>query len=80
MRAVKAIHPLLRTGQKAGAIRFVHDGKERRFYSGVNDLTGDRLSAFDAEAPSLNDTLAWVRSVFRDIRNKCRVVHEVGDF
>ena len=44
-------------------------------------MTGHRLSYFDDDAPSVNDSIAWVRSVFRDIRKKATAVLEVvGDF
>lgn len=59
-----------------GEIRFIHfrDGKEHVFYSAVNSLTGDRMSAFDTEPPSVGDSLSWVKSVFRDIRTKATKV------
>jgi len=66
-----------------GFIRFIHfkDGKEHTFRSCVNDMSGSRHSWFDSNAPDLDDTVAWVRSVFRDIRAKATEVLEViGDF
>jgi hypothetical protein len=75
----KSIHPL--ASGLSGAIEFVHsDGTKHRFYSTVNRLSGDRLSAFDGEAPSIGDSVSWVRSVFRDIRAKAEVISVVGDF
>ena len=54
-----------------GVIRFIHtDGKEHEFYSVVNEMSGDRLAAFDSDAPSIEDDLVWSKSVFRDIRNR----------
>ena len=62
-----------------GIIRFmVQNGKERSFYSVVNDLTGDRLSGFDTNPPSVNDSISWVKSVFRDIRKKTTVLNYAG--
>jgi len=62
-----------------GIIRFKdQNGKERSFYSAVNDLTGDRLSGFDTNPPSINDSLDWVKSVFRDIRKKTTVLSFKG--
>jgi hypothetical protein len=74
------VNPLTDKKQKWGMIRFTQDGKEHTFYSCVNRLTDDRLSAFDKEPPSIDDTLSWVRSVFRDIRKKAQVIEFIGDF
>jgi hypothetical protein len=43
-------------------------------------MTGDRMSGFDNEAPTVNDTMRWVKSVFRDIRIKAKVLEEIGDY
>ena len=53
-------------------IEFIHfkDKKKHVFYSCINDMSGDRLSAFDNDPPSVNDELKWVKSVLRDIKNK----------
>lgn len=78
-----AIHSLARPGVKSGKIRFIHfrDGKEHYFYSCVNDMSGNRLSAFDNDSPNIGDSLAWVESVFRDIRKKAtKVIDCIGDF
>ena len=73
-------HTLHDTSKKGGAIRFIHsDGETHEFSSWVNRLTGDRLSAFDGNPPTVNDSLSWVRSVFRDIRGKCKVIEQAGD-
>ena len=62
-----------------GVIRFVHkDGEVHEFYSVVNELSGSRLSAFDNDPPSIDDPPEWVRSVFRDIRAKAKVLGYVG--
>lgn len=75
------IHPLARPGVKSGKIRFIHsDGKEHYFYSVVNDLSGSRLSAFDGDAPSIDDSMSWIKSVFKDIREKAKVIEVIGDF
>jgi len=81
MKDNKAIHSLARPGVKSGAITFIHkDGKEHRFYSCVNDLTGSRLSAFDNDPPGIDDPIAWVKSVFKNIRAKAKVLTVIGDF
>ncbi len=67
--------------KKGGAIAFIHkDGTQHTFYSWVNKLSGNRLSAFDDNAPYIGDSLAWVRSVFKDIRAKDEVLESIGDF
>ncbi len=72
-------HPLHDTTAIGGAIRFTHsDGQAHEFYSWVNRLTGQRLSGFDNDPPSINDPLKWVRSVVRDIRAKAEVLEEIG--
>lgn len=62
-----------------GVIRFVDaDGKVHEFGSCINRLSGNRLSWFDKAAPSINDPIPWVKSVFRDIRNKAYVLEYIG--
>jgi hypothetical protein len=82
MKDPTVIHTLAQKGAKSGKIRFIHkDDTEHTFTSVVNRLTGDRMSYFDSSAPTVGDSLAWVRSVFRDIRKKSKGVLEViGDF
>ncbi len=82
MKDNTAIHKLARPGEKSGKIRFIHfrDKKEHTFYSCVNDMSGSRLSAFDNDAPTVDDSLSWVKSVFRDIRAKAEVLEVIGDF
>ena len=83
MKDNTAIHELARPNAKSGKIRFIHfrDGKEHCFYTCVNDSTGSRLSAFDGEAPGIDDDMAWIKSVFRDIRKKAtEVIEVIGDF
>ena len=83
MKDNTSIHPLARSGVKSGQIKYVHfgDGLEHTFQTCVNDMTGDRLSWFDSRAPSVNDSLTWVRSVFKDIRKRStKVLEVVGDF
>ena len=59
-------------------ILFIHsDGTEHIYYTAVNRLSGNRLSAFDHEAPSIGDN-ARVKSVFNNIRNKAKVLGFAG--
>lgn len=81
MKDNTAIHKLARPNQKSGKIRFIHkDGKEHCFYTCINDMSGNRMSAFDRDPPSINDEIAWIKSVFRDIRKKAKVIEVIGDF
>jgi hypothetical protein len=60
-----------------GYIKFTHkDGKVHEFYSCVNRLNGDRLSAFDSHSPYVNESVKWAKSVFRDIFTKSKGVLE----
>ena len=73
------IPPLTDTSKPHGVITFIHkDGNEMKFYSCVNEMTGSRLSAFNSDPPSIDDPMAWVKSVFRDIRAKATVTGFVG--
>ncbi len=60
-----------------GYVKFIHrDGKIHEFYSCVNRLNGDRLSAFDNHSPYVNETLKWAKSVFRDIFTRSKGILE----
>lgn len=60
-------------------IRFIKNGEEHSFYSCVNSLTDNRLSGFDHKAPSIDDTLAWVKSVLRDIEMYGEPIEKIGN-
>ena len=79
----KQVHSLADETKPAGRIKFIHfrDGKEHYFYSAVNEMTGDRLSAFDASAPIIGQTVDEVRKIFANIRKKATSIIEcIGDF
>jgi len=81
MQVNTSIHPLASPNKKSGKIRFIHsDGKEHSFYSCVNSLSGQRLSAFDNEAPTIEADKSSIRSIFNKIRMKCKVLEVIGDF
>lgn len=82
MKNNTAIHKLARPNQKSGKIRFIHfrDGKEHAFYTCVNDLSGSRMSWFDNNPPDIDESLSYIRSVFKDIRKKAEVIEVIGDF
>lgn len=60
-------------------IRFLYKGSEHTFESVVNSMTGDRMSSFDLDAPSVNDSVDWVKSVIRDIFLKAVVKTALGN-
>jgi hypothetical protein len=73
-------HQIGDTEKPWGEIKFIHtDGKEHIFYSYINEMSGNRLSAFDNDPPSINDPIKWVKSVFRDIRKKATVIESIGN-
>jgi len=75
------IHPLASSSKKSGKIRFIHsDGNEHYFYTCVNDLSGDRLSAFDNDPPRINSDMSWIKSIFSNIRKNNTVLEIIGDF
>ena len=73
-------HQLGDTDKPWGEIKFIHsDGEIWVFYSYVNEMSGARLSAFNNEGPTIGDSMAWVKSVFRDIRAKTEVLECIGN-
>lgn len=81
MKNPTIIHSLAAPNKLSGQIQFIHtDGKEHTFCSVINRLTGDRLSYFDNDPPTVNDSLKWVKSIFKNIRKKARVIKVIGDF
>jgi hypothetical protein len=82
MKDPTKIHPLAEKGAKSGQIRFIHpsDGKEHTFNSVINKLTGSRMTYFDKEAPTVDDPMSWVNTMFRNIRKKAKVLEVIGDF
>jgi hypothetical protein len=82
MKDPTSIHPLAQKRKRSGKIRFMREGKEHCFYSCINRLTGSRLSAFDANSPSIDDSVSWVKTVFKSLREDPRVtvIESIGDF
>ena len=73
------MNPLIDQSKPFGVISFIHsDGTTHVFSSGINSLSGSRLSAFDSNAPSIDDSMKWVKSVFRDIHAKATVLSTQG--
>lgn len=67
------LNPSIAGTEPWGRIRFVHEDREHEFYSIVNSLTGDRLTAFDTGAPSVGDSVDHVKRVFRNIWGRAEV-------
>ncbi len=82
MKTNTSIHSLASPNTKSGKIRFIHraDNTEHVFYTCVNRMSGDRLSGFDNSPPTVNDSMKYIKSVFRDIRKKADVIEVTGDF
>lgn len=82
MKDPTVIHSLAARNKKSGKITFIRkaDGQTHYFYSVINSLTGTRLSGFDSDAPYLDSELAWVQSVFKNIKAKEQVIECIGDF
>lgn len=71
--------PLTDLEKPWGIIKFIHsDGKEHKFYVATNELSGSVLSAFDSDSPDIDQPLAFLKTVFRDIRKKAKVVSYHG--
>lgn len=80
MHSFKPLHPLFDYTKPHVLLRFVQaDGTVASFSSGINSLTGDRMSWFNDAPPSIGDSLKWVNSVVRDILAKCTVTHREGN-
>lgn len=81
MRDNKAIHILARPNTPAILVRFIHfaDGKEHKYMSAINDLTGDRLTAFDNDPPTIGHTFNEVLKVVRNIQKKSKILEIIGD-
>jgi hypothetical protein len=72
-------HPLCDMEKPWSVIRFIHKGSEREFYTMINTMTGDRMTAFDNDPPSINDPVKWIKSVFRDIHKRSdKVLNQQG--
>lgn len=76
---MKTINPLADKTQPWGIITFIRsDNKEHTFYTCINSLSGSRLSAFDNDSPSINESMKYIKSVFKDIRKKAKVISYEG--
>ena len=70
---------LIDESQKWCIVTFTDSTGNHVFFSCVNQMSGCRLSGFDKSAPTINDSLSWVRSVVRDIHEKADNVKVQGN-
>lgn len=72
------IHPLAQSDYPAGKIIFIHsDNKEHSFSYAINELSGDVLSWFDNDPPSLGKI--GIMDMFKSIRAKAKqIIKEIG--
>ncbi len=60
-------------------VEFIHsDNTPHKFYSVVNQLSGNRLSAFDSAAPYIDHTLKEIRSIIKKIQSNAKDVKIYG--
>lgn len=74
----KPSHPLADASKPWGVITFIHNGKTHSFSTFVNQMTGDRMTAFDNDAPGINDAMGWIHGVFQGISAAGKVVSYKG--
>ncbi len=75
----KPKHSLIDPNSPWIEIKFIHaaDGKLHSYYSGVNTLSGSRLSAFDTDPPTIDESWPDVKKTIENIIIKCNEIHEV---
>jgi len=78
----KQVHPLADENKPFVKIKFIHsDKKEHFFYSCVNTLSGDRLTAWDNSPPTINDSMADVKRTIQKIRsNAVSITESISSF
>jgi hypothetical protein len=78
----KEVSPMASAKHPCGKIVFIHkDGKEHTFGFAVNKMTGSHMSWWDNNPPDIGESLDYIKTVFRDIKNKSKDVLEcIGDY
>lgn len=75
----EALDGVIRKDDPYGFIEFIHTDKQKyTYFSAVNDLTGDRLSGFDNEPPTIGLSVSDCKKVFQNIRRKGKVIDYIG--
>lgn len=60
-------------------VEFIHsDNTPHKFYSVVNQLSGNRLSAFDSAAPYIDQPLTEIRAIIKKIQSNAKDVKIYG--
>jgi hypothetical protein len=68
-------HPLADLTKPHVHILFTRkNGTTHHFYSCINEMTGSRLSAFDSDPPRIDDGMAWVQRMIRNIQANEKVL------
>lgn len=66
------MHPLCDKSNPYVFVTFIHfrDNKEHVFYSCVNEMTGNRLTAFDNDPPEIDSEMDYIKSVLKGLKKK----------
>ena len=59
-------------------VDFIHEDKNHYYYSVVNKMSGSRLSAFDGDAPFVDNSLKEVKAVLTNIKNRAPIIKVEG--
>lgn len=60
-------------------VEFIHsDNTPHNFYSVINEMTGNRLSAFDTSPPTIDQPLKEIRSIIKKIQTNAKDVKIYG--
>ena len=73
---MKPSHPLIDPKQNWIELEFicVYHNKPTKFYSGINKWTGDRMTAFDNDPPTINEEWKSALTTAKDIISKCQMI------
>lgn len=70
------LNPLTDKTQPFTLVEFIDSKKEKHvFHSEVNSLTGDRLTAFDNEAPTINNSINDIKKIISNIEKRATIVN-----
>lgn len=81
MKNPTVIHSLARTNEKSCKVTFQRkNGSIATFSSVINDMTGDRMTYFNNDAPTINNTKADIKKMIQQIRMDCTIIEHIGDW
>jgi len=72
------INPLADKSKPWGVIKFELEGKIHVYYTMINRLSGNRMSAYNSEAPYINSTMAEEKKEFKKIRELAKILDYQG--